>query len=93
MRNVLIRNGALLAENKWVAICFLCSSVMITGWRWCLATGSSRSVMTTSSLSLAPFVCSEHEKLFSIKEKKGWWGMCGESERVKERAKHPKFTH
>lgn len=27
--------------------------------------------MTTSSLSLAPFVCSEHKKLFSIKRVKG----------------------
>lgn len=52
-------------------ICFLCSSVMITGWPWCLATGSSRSVMTASSRSLAPFVCSEHEKLFSIKRVQG----------------------
>ena len=63
----LICKGALLAEHEWVAICFLGSSIMITGWRWCLATGDSRSVMRASSLSLVPFVCNEHKKLFSIK--------------------------
>ena len=73
------REACLLArEPYWLRtngllffICFLCLSVMITGWPWCLATGSSRSVMTAPSLSLAPFVCSEHEKLFSIKKVQG----------------------
>lgn len=44
---------------------------MITGWPWCLATGSSGSLRTTSSLSLAPLACSEHKKLFNVKRVKG----------------------